>query len=240
MIPASALCSGLGLISLGSGGIKPCVSANVGDQFGESNKHLLSKVFGWFYFSINAGSFISTIFCPFLLNDPRLGPTLGLRFTGCRDGDRDDFFLAGRKKFVHIPPAGIGFFKQTFSKEGLEPLAGWRSFTFSSLFSGRSGIRAAAARGRCRRRKWTCIALDSTCSLAGADGEPDLHSDVHSARELRPLSADRPIFHSHTAAQNRDRSFSHRVQLCCHLVYPENDRCRRQPGVSGNFSPTSS
>ena len=58
---------GLGLISLGSGGIKPCVSANVGDQFGESNKHLLSKVFGWFYFSINAGSFISTILCPVLL-----------------------------------------------------------------------------------------------------------------------------------------------------------------------------
>ena len=44
---------GLGLISIGSGGIKPCVSANVGDQFGASNKHLLSKIFGWFYFSIN-------------------------------------------------------------------------------------------------------------------------------------------------------------------------------------------
>ncbi len=51
------LAIGLGLIALGSGGIKPCVSANVGDQFGDSNKHLLSKVFGWFYFSINAGSF---------------------------------------------------------------------------------------------------------------------------------------------------------------------------------------
>ena len=27
---------------------KPCVSAHVGDQFGQSNGHLLSKVFGWF------------------------------------------------------------------------------------------------------------------------------------------------------------------------------------------------
>ena len=26
---------GLGLIAVGSGGIKPCVSANVGDQFGD-------------------------------------------------------------------------------------------------------------------------------------------------------------------------------------------------------------
>ena len=51
------LAIGLFLICLGAGGIKPCVSANVGDQFGESNKHLLSKMFGWFYFSINAGSF---------------------------------------------------------------------------------------------------------------------------------------------------------------------------------------
>ncbi len=46
---------GLFLIALGSGGIKPCVSAHVGDQFGARNKHLLEKVFGWFYFSINFG-----------------------------------------------------------------------------------------------------------------------------------------------------------------------------------------
>src|SRR5687767_4305541 len=39
------LAIGLSLIALGSGGIKPCVSANVGDQFGESNKHLISKTF---------------------------------------------------------------------------------------------------------------------------------------------------------------------------------------------------
>jgi POT family proton-dependent oligopeptide transporter len=32
------------------------------------------------------------------------------------------FFWAGRKKFVHIPPAGLGFIKQFFSKEGLGAL----------------------------------------------------------------------------------------------------------------------
>src|ERR1043166_460422 len=34
------LAAGLFLIAVGSGGIKPCVSANVGDQFGQSNRHL--------------------------------------------------------------------------------------------------------------------------------------------------------------------------------------------------------
>ena len=34
--------AGLILIAVGSGGIKPCVSAHVGDQFGVGNKHLLT------------------------------------------------------------------------------------------------------------------------------------------------------------------------------------------------------
>lgn len=116
---ASGLVLGLGLIALGAGGIKPCVSANVGDQFGESNKHLVSKAFGWFYFSINAGSFISTIACPFLLDDPRFGPRWAFGLPGVAMVIATIFFWAGRRKFVHIPPAGLGFVKQMFSKEGL-------------------------------------------------------------------------------------------------------------------------
>ena len=105
---------GLGLIAFGSGGIKPCVSANVGDQFGESNAHLLSKVYGWFYFSINAGSFISTIACPFLLHDPRFGPKWAFGIPGVAMVIATIFFWLGRKKFVHIPPAGLGFVKELF------------------------------------------------------------------------------------------------------------------------------
>src|SRR5437660_3838102 len=59
--PRYLLAIGLVLIAIGAGGIKPCVSTNVGDQFGESNKHLLTRVFSWFYFSINAGSAFSTL-----------------------------------------------------------------------------------------------------------------------------------------------------------------------------------
>ncbi|XP_054729960.1 peptide transporter family 1 isoform X2 [Anastrepha obliqua] len=58
---------GLGLIALGSGGIKPCVSAFGGDQFKlpEQVKQM-TTFFSLFYFSINAGSLISTTITPIL------------------------------------------------------------------------------------------------------------------------------------------------------------------------------
>jgi POT family proton-dependent oligopeptide transporter len=117
------LAAGLILICLGAGGIKPCVSANVGDQFGETNKHLLSKMFGWFYFSINAGSFISSLLCPFLLADPRFGPRWAFGIPGVAMLIATIFFWAGRKKMVHVPPAGLGYLRETFSKDGLLTLA---------------------------------------------------------------------------------------------------------------------
>ncbi|KAH8342849.1 hypothetical protein KR059_000884, partial [Drosophila kikkawai] len=61
---------GLALIALGSGGIKPCVSAFGGDQFKvpEQVKQITS-FFSLFYFSINAGSLISTTVTPILRED---------------------------------------------------------------------------------------------------------------------------------------------------------------------------
>ena len=71
---------GLGLIAMGSGGIKPCVSAHVGDQFGKTNSHLLEKVFSWFYFSINFGAFFSTLATPLLLE--KYGPNVAFGIPG--------------------------------------------------------------------------------------------------------------------------------------------------------------
>ncbi|XP_032597165.1 peptide transporter family 1 [Drosophila grimshawi] len=61
---------GLALIALGSGGIKPCVSAFGGDQFKvpEQLKQITS-FFSLFYFAINAGSLISTTVTPILRED---------------------------------------------------------------------------------------------------------------------------------------------------------------------------
>src|SRR5207245_1306517 len=89
--------------------------ANVGDQFGESNKHLLSKMFGWFYFSINAGSFISSILCPWLLANPKYGPGWAFGIPGIAMVIATLFFWGGRNKMVHVPPAGLGYFVDPLS-----------------------------------------------------------------------------------------------------------------------------
>ena len=112
---------GLGLIAMGSGGIKPCVSAHVGDQFGKTNSHLLEKVFSWFYFSINFGAFFSTLATPLLLE--KYGPNVAFGIPGVLMFIATFVFWMGRKKFIHIPPGGMNFIKEIISKEGLSALA---------------------------------------------------------------------------------------------------------------------
>ena len=109
---------GLTLIAIGAGGIKPCVSAHVGDQFGKTNGHLLSKIFAWFYFSINFGAFLSQIMTPVLLD--RYGPHVAFGVPGGLMLLATIVFWMGREKFVHIPAGGMGFLKETFSKTGLK------------------------------------------------------------------------------------------------------------------------
>jgi POT family proton-dependent oligopeptide transporter len=109
---------GLTLIAIGAGGIKPCVSAHVGDQFGKTNGHLISKIFAWFYFSINFGAFLSQIMTPVLLD--RYGPHVAFGVPGGLMLLATFVFWMGRNKFVHIPSGGMGFIKETFSKEGLK------------------------------------------------------------------------------------------------------------------------
>jgi solute carrier family 15 oligopeptide transporter 1 len=61
---------GLWLVALGTGGIKPCVSAFGGDQFPESEGRAtvaaLAFYFSAFYFAINAGSVLSMFITPIL------------------------------------------------------------------------------------------------------------------------------------------------------------------------------
>lgn len=106
---------GLTLIALGAGGIKPCVSANVGDQFGQSNQHLLSRAFGWFYFSVNFGSFFSILLIPWLLKN--YSPNLAFGVPGILMLLATVIFWAGRRKFVHIPPAGKSTLPTNYSRE---------------------------------------------------------------------------------------------------------------------------
>ena len=120
LTPEAWMMTGLALISLGSGGIKPCVSAHVGDQFGNSNAFWLTKVFGWFYISINVGAFISTLFTPWILEWH--GPHWAFGIPGVLMAIATFVFWMGRNKFIHIQPKGVGFMRETFSGEGLRAM----------------------------------------------------------------------------------------------------------------------
>jgi len=97
--------SGLVIIAIGAGGIKSCVSANVGDQFDASNQSLLSKVYGWFYFSINAGSMFSTVLIPWVY--ATYGPKWAFGIPGILMGIATVIFFMGRKRYVRVPPSGV-------------------------------------------------------------------------------------------------------------------------------------
>ena len=96
---------GLLVVGIGAGGIKSCVSANVGDQFDASNQDLLSKVYGWFYFSINAGSMISTVAIPWTYDN--FGPKWAFGIPGLLMALATVIFFSGRKRYVKVPPQGV-------------------------------------------------------------------------------------------------------------------------------------
>jgi POT family proton-dependent oligopeptide transporter len=129
---------------MGAGGIKPCVSANVGDQFGASNQHLLPRVFSWFYFAINFGSAFSTLLIPWLLDPYQVpaaqrahlpswlvsllekihGPEIAFGTPGILMLAATIIFWLGRKRFVHLPPAGLKSYVEELSRrENLKALA---------------------------------------------------------------------------------------------------------------------
>jgi proton-dependent oligopeptide transporter, POT family len=94
---------GLGLIALGSGGIKPCVAAFVGDQFDETNKHRAKVVFDAFYWIINFGSFFASLLMPMFLR--YLGPAVAFGVPGVLMFISTAVLWLGRKRYVMIPPA---------------------------------------------------------------------------------------------------------------------------------------
>jgi POT family proton-dependent oligopeptide transporter len=124
---------GLTLVAIGAGGIKPCVSAHVGDQFGKSNSKLISKVFSWFYLAINFGAFVSTMLTPYLLH--HYGPSIAFGIPGILMLLATYLFWIGRKTFIHVPPKGIHFLKDLFSSEGIKSILNLSSiYIFVAIF----------------------------------------------------------------------------------------------------------
>ncbi|QUN05419.1 oligopeptide:H+ symporter [Shewanella yunxiaonensis] len=94
--------SGLFLIALGSGGIKPLVSSFMGDQFDQNNKSLAQKAFDMFYFTINFGSFFASLSMPLILKF--WGPSVAFGIPGVLMFIATVFFWYARKRYVHIEP----------------------------------------------------------------------------------------------------------------------------------------
>ena len=96
------LFAGLSLIAFGAGGIKPCVSAFMGDQFLRADARLYERAYAAFYFSINFGSFFSFLTIPFLAKTVGYGWAFGV--PGILMGVATLIFWLGRKRYVMVPP----------------------------------------------------------------------------------------------------------------------------------------
>jgi len=97
--------TGLIIIAFSAGAIKSCVSANVGDQFDHSNQHLMSTIYSWFYFSINAGSMVSLFLIPLIYD--KFGAAWAFGVPGILMALATLIFFSGRKSYVKLPAKGI-------------------------------------------------------------------------------------------------------------------------------------
>ena len=112
------LALGLGFMAFGTGGVKPCVSTNVGDQFTSRNQHLIERAFSYFYLSINLGSSFSIYKCPEWLET--YGPKVAFGVPAAMMALATLVFYLGRSRFAVVPPAGKQWLKDILSPAGLK------------------------------------------------------------------------------------------------------------------------
>ena len=139
---------GLGLIAFGAGGIKPCVSAFMGDQFTNAKSSLYEKAYAAFYFSINFGSFFSFLTIPWVARTHGYAWAFGI--PGILMGVATLIFYLGRRRYHCVPPAretrSAGFFLVLFEAlRNRRPGVGfWEGATASGRFSA-AEVAAAAS-----------------------------------------------------------------------------------------------
>src|SRR5882757_8529451 len=93
---------GLALIAIGAGGIKPCVSAFVGDQFGPNQDRALTRVYGWFYWSVNLGATAGFLIIPYV--HQHAGYSWAFGVPGIFMALATLVFWLGTKQYVRQPP----------------------------------------------------------------------------------------------------------------------------------------
>lgn len=100
----TGLYAGLALIAIGAGGIKPCVSAFVGDQCQYREESTLTKVYGLFYWSVNLGAFFGFALIPLIRDKADYHWAFGV--PGIAMGLATFVFWLGTKHYVRQSPEG--------------------------------------------------------------------------------------------------------------------------------------
>lgn len=95
---------GLFIIAMGAGGIKPCVSAFVGDQVDAAkDSAVMTRVYAAFYWSINLGSFFAFLLIPWVRQN--WGYSWAFGIPGIFMGIATLVFWCGRRQYHHKQPA---------------------------------------------------------------------------------------------------------------------------------------
>ncbi len=94
---------GLGIIALGAGGIKPCVSAFVGDQMEGRSEKDMTRMYSAFYWSINLGSFFSFLVIPYLRDE--YGYAVAFGVPGIFMALATLVFWFGRRQYINRAPS---------------------------------------------------------------------------------------------------------------------------------------
>ncbi len=105
---------GLFIIALGAGGIKPCVSAFVGDQVDGQPSQVMTRVYAAFYWSINLGSFFSFLVIPFIRQT--WGYSWAFAIPGIFMAVATFIFWCGRKMYRHKEPTHADFLPTLFCR----------------------------------------------------------------------------------------------------------------------------
>jgi POT family proton-dependent oligopeptide transporter len=114
--------AGLALIAIGAGGIKPCVSAFVGDQFAGDDHGLMPRVYGLFYWAVNLGAMFAFALIP-LVRD-HAGYRWAFGVPGLFMGLATLVFWLGSPQYIKREPARRAH-REEASGKSLED--GWRS-----------------------------------------------------------------------------------------------------------------
>ncbi len=120
---------GLSFIALGAGGIKPCVSAHLGDQYRGQAQGLISSGYSFFYFAINVGALLSTLFIPWVLAG--YGPHAAFALPGVLMAVATLVFWMGRHTYSRVAPTPWKTYRQVFF--GRDNRIKWRNLTLLYL-----------------------------------------------------------------------------------------------------------